>query len=160
MFFRDIIGQTEAKQQLIKEAREGKIAHARLFCGGEGIGKLPLALAYARYLSCEHPHETDACGTCPNCIKFNNFAHPDLHFVFPVVKKKSKETVSDDYIAEWRELLKRQPYFNLKTWLEEMGAENQQALIYVKESDEIIRKLSLKSSQGGYKFMIIWLPEK
>ena len=41
-----------------------------------------------------------------------------------------------------------------------MGAENQQAQIFVKESDEIIRKLSLKSSQGGYKIMIIWLPEK
>ena len=41
-----------------------------------------------------------------------------------------------------------------------MGAENQQAQIYVKESDEKIRKLSLKSSQGGYKIMIIWLPEK
>lgn len=160
MFFRDVIGQEKAKQQLIKEAKEGKIAHARLFCGNEGIGKLPLAIAYARYLSCEHPGEEDACGTCPSCIKFNKLAHPDLHFAFPVVKKKSKDTVSDDYLSEWRALVGSQPYFNLNTWLEEMGAENQQAQIFVKESDEIIRKLSLKSSQGGYKFMIIWLPEK
>ena len=160
MFFKDIIGQKEAKQRLIREVKEGKIAHARLFCGPEGIGKLPLAIAYARYLSCSNPTETDACGTCPNCIKFNKLAHPDLHFVFPVIKKKSKDAVSDDFIAEWRELINQNPYFNLNMWLEEMGAENQQALIYVKESDEIIRKLSLKSSQGGYKIMIIWLPEK
>ena len=160
MFFKDIIGQKEAKQRLIREVKEGKIAHARLFCGPEGIGKLPLAIAYARYLSCSNPTETDACGTCPNCIKFNKLAHPDLHFVFPVIKKKSKDAVSDDFIAEWRELINQTPYFNLNMWLEEMGAENQQALIYVKESDEIIRKLSLKSSQGGYKIMIIWLPEK
>ena len=86
MFFRDVIGQEEAKRQLIKEAKEGKIAHARLFCGGEGIGKLPLAIAYARYLSCDNPGDSDACGTCPNCIKFNKLAHPDLHFAFPVVK--------------------------------------------------------------------------
>lgn len=160
MFFKDIIGQEEAKQRLIKEAKEGKIAHARLFCGSEGIGKLPLAIAYARYLSCEHPNENDACGTCPSCIKYNKLAHPDLHFVFPVIKKKSKDTVSDDYLEEWRELLASTAYFNLNIWLKEMGAENQQAQIYVKESDEILRKLSLKSSQGGYKIMIIWLPEK
>lgn len=160
MFFKDIIGQEEAKKRLIKEINEGKIAHARLFCGSEGIGKLPLAIAYARYLSCEHPSHEDACGTCPNCIKYNNLAHPDLHFVFPVIKKKNKETTSDDYLAEWRELMKENPYFNLRTWVNRMGAENQQAQIFVKESDEIIRKLSLKSSQGGYKIMIIWLPEK
>ena len=160
MFFKDVIGQEEAKQRLIREAKEGKIAHARLFCGPEGIGKLPLAIAFARYLSCNNPGEKDACGACPSCIKFNKLAHPDLHFAFPVIKKKAKDTVSDDFISEWRELLTHTPYFNLNIWLEEMGAENQQAQIYVKESDEIIRKLSLKSSQGGYKIMIIWLPEK
>ena len=161
MFFRDIIGQEEIKRQLIKNVQENKIAHAQLFCGGEGVGKLPLAIAYARYISCFNPSEKDACGKCANCIKFNNLAHPDLHFIFPVVKKKSsKDVVSDDYIAEWRELIAKTPYFNLPAWLEEMGAENQQAQIYVKESNEIIRKLSLKSSQGGYKIIIIWLPEK
>lgn len=160
MFFKDIIGQEEAKRRLIKEAKEGKIAHARLFCGPEGIGKLPLAIAFARYLSCQNPGEDDACGTCPNCIKYNKLAHPDLHFVFPVIKKKNKDTVSDDYIAEWRAFVGQNPYFNLNMWLEEMGAENQQAQIFVKESDDIVRKLSLKSSQGGYKIMIIWLPEK
>ena len=160
MYFRDVIGQEEAKQRLIQEAREGRIPHARLFCGPEGIGKLPLAIAYARYLSCSNPRESDACGICPNCVKYNKLAHPDLHFVFPVIKKKNKDTVSDDYIAEWREFISSTPYFNLNMWLKEMGAENQQALIYVKESDEIYRKLNLKSSQGGYKVMIIWLPEK
>ena len=161
MFFRDIIGQEEIKQKLIQNVQENKIAHAQLFCGGEGVGKLPLAIAYARYISCLSPSNEDACGKCPNCIKFNHLAHPDLHFIFPVVKKKStKDVVSDDYIAEWRELIAKTPYFNLHTWLEEMGAENQQAQIYVKESNEIIRKLSLKSSQGGYKIIIIWLPEK
>lgn len=160
MFFKDIIGQTEAKQRLIKEIQEGKIPHARLFCGAQGTGKLPLAIAYARYLSCEHPGETDACGTCPNCIKYNKLAHPDLHFAFPVIKLKNKDTVSDDFLTEWRDLLNSTPYFNLNIWLDQMGADNQQAQIFVKESEEIIRKLSLKSSQGGYKIMVVWLPEK
>ena len=161
MFFRDVIGQKNVKEQLIKNAQDGKIAHAQLFCGGEGVGKLPLAIAYARYISCEHPNGEDACGKCPSCIKFNNLAHPDLHFVFPIVKQKnSKDTVSDDYLPEWRSLLAQSAYINLPMWLEEMGAENQQAQILVKESNEIIRKLSLKSSQGGYKIVIVWLPEK
>ena len=160
MLFKDIIGQEEAKERLIREAKEGKIAHARLFCGNEGVGKLPLAIAYAQYLSCEHPTDNDSCGICPNCVKYNKLIHPDLHFVSPVIKKKSKDTISDDYLQEWREILNSSPYFNLNMWLKEMGAENQQAQIYVKESDEIIRKLNLKSSQGGYKVMIIWLPEK
>ena len=160
MLFKDIIGQEEAKERLIREAKEGIIAHARLFCGNEGVGKLPLAIAYAQYLSCEHPTDNDSCGVCPNCVKYNKLIHPDLHFVFPVIKKKNKDTISDDYLQEWREILNSSPYFNLNMWLKEMGAENQQAQIYVKESDEIIRKLNLKSSQGGYKVMIIWLPEK
>ena len=160
MFFKDIIGQEEAKQRLIREAKGGKVAHARLFCGPEGIGKLPLAIAYARYLTCRNRGEEDACGVCPDCLKFDKLAHPDLHFVFPVVKSKGKDAVSDDFLPEWRELVGRNPYFNLRIWLKEMGAENQQAQIFVKESDEIIRKLNLKSSQGGYKIMIIWLPEK
>lgn len=160
MFFKDIIGQDTAKQRLIQEIQEGKVPHARLFCGKTGVGKLPLAIAYAQYLSCENPNTTDACGICPNCIKYSKLAHPDLHFVFPVIKRKNKDTISDDFLPEWRDMLLDTPYFDFNTWLEKMGAENQQAQIFVKESDEMIRKLSFKSSQGGYKIMIIWLPEK
>lgn len=161
MFFRDIIGQEEIKQRLLLEVKENRVAHAQLFCGPEGCGKLGLAVAYARYLCCTNRGEHDACGTCPSCIKFNKLVHPDLHFVFPVIKRKSgSDVVSDDYIQEWRGLMAKGPYFNLNNWLEAMGAENQQAQIFVKESDELTRKLSLKSSEGGYKIVIIWLPEK
>ncbi|MGL5979468.1 MAG: ATP-binding protein [Phocaeicola sp.] len=161
MFFKDVIGQEAAKKHLITEALEGRIPHALLLCGPTGSGKLPLALAYARYISCTHPTDTDACGVCPSCIKYDKLIHPDLHFVFPIVKKKNKnETVCDDYLADFRKMLLRTPYFSFQHWLKAMEAENQQAIILGKESDEINRKLSLKSSQGGYKIMIIWLPEK
>lgn len=161
MFFKDIIGQEDIKEKFRQEIKEGRVPHAQLFCGPEGVGKLPLAIAYARYLCCTNRGETDACGTCPSCVKFNKLVHPDLHFVFPVVKKKSgKEVVSDDYIAEWRPFVLANPYFSLNHWLDAMDTDNAQALIYAKESDEITRKLSLKSSEGGYKIMIVWLPEK
>ena len=89
MLFKDVIGQEEAKQRLIAEVKEGRIPHAQLICGPEGTGKLPLAIAYARYICCENRGEQDACGICPTCVKFNKLIHPDLHFVFPVIKKKA-----------------------------------------------------------------------
>ncbi|WP_455585782.1 DNA polymerase III subunit [Bacteroides sp.] len=156
MFFKDVIGQEETKQRLILEVNEGRIPHAQLICGPEGVGKLPLALAYARYISCTNRSATDACGVCPSCVKFNKLVHPDVHFVFPVVKAGR----SDDYITEWRRMVLNNPYFNLNHWLNEINAENAQAVIYTKESDEIMKKLSLKSSEGGFKITIIWLPEK
>lgn len=161
MYFKDIIGQETVKQRLRLEVREGRVPHAQLFAGPEGTGALPLAIAYARFLLCTRRGEEDACGTCPSCVKLNKLAHPDLHFVFPVVKRKGGgDTVSDDYIREWRELAISTSYFGMNHWLDAMGAENQQAQIFVKESDELVRKLSLKSSEGGYKVVIIWLPEK
>ena len=159
--FSDIIGQEEAKQRLLQEVAEGRIAHALLFTGPEGSGKLPMALAYARYLTCQHPTPTDACGSCPSCAKWEKLIHPDVHFVFPIVAKKTqKKEVCDDYLPAWRKLLSAGSYFSLSQWLDEMDAENSQAIIYARESDEMLRKLSLKSSQGGYKVVLMWLPEK
>lgn len=161
MYFKDIIGQEEVKERLINSIKKGIIPHAQLFCGPEGIGKFPLALAYAQYLNCENPSETDSCGKCPSCVKYNHLAHPDLHFVFPIVKKATKKKeVCDDYITEWREFVKQNSYFNLSQWLDHIDAENSQGLIYAKESEEIIRKLSLRIYEAKYKVMIIWLPEK
>ena len=161
MFFKDIIGQNEVKERLISSAGKGIIPHAQLFCGQEGVGKFPLALAYAQYLNCENPSQTDSCGKCPSCVKYNHLAHPDLHFVFPIIKKATKKKeVCDDYITEWREFIKQNCYFNLSQWLDYIDAENSQGLIYAKESEEIIRKLSLRIYEAKYKVMIIWLPEK
>lgn len=163
MYFRDIIGQEVVKQQLIQEAQSGRVAHALLFTGPEGSGKLPMAIAYARYLCCQQPGTTDACGTCPSCKMFNQWGHPDMHFVFPVINKSKtsgRKTSCDDLLPIWHQQIAESPYFNLNHWLNAMGAENQQATIYTQESESIQAKLMLKSSQGGYKVMIIWLPEK
>lgn len=157
MFFRDVIGQDEIKQHLRSEVEEGRIPHARLFCGPSGSGKMAMALAFARYLCCTDRKGGDACGVCPSCVKFNKLVHPDIHFSFPV---KSASNVSDDFLPQWRELLINSPYFSFSNWMESMDVEKQQPVIGVKESDEIARKLNLKSSAGGYKVMIIWLPEK
>lgn len=159
--FKDVIGQEEVKKQLIASARKGKVAHAQLLCGPEGVGKFTLALAYAQYLNCLNPSETDSCGLCASCKKYEKLAHPDLHFVFPIVQKKQpRKEVCDDYLNEWRDMIGRSTYFGLNQWLTEIDAENSQGLIYAKESNEIIRKLSLKIYEAKYKVMIIWLPER
>jgi DNA polymerase-3 subunit delta' len=161
MFFKDIIGQEEIKQQLIQSVKAGYIPHARLLTGPEGVGKVALALAYARYLSCSNRQEEDACGHCPSCIKYNKLSHPDLHFVFPIVKNdKKKKLICDDYLTEWRKFVGQSPYFNLNLWLNFIEAENSQAMIYSRESDEIIRKLNLRAYESTYKIMLVWLPEK
>jgi len=159
MLFSDIVGQYDIKKQLIKTANEGFVPHAQLFCGPEGIGKMALAVTYAQYINCENPQSNDTRGRCPDCVTYNHLAHPDLHFVFPVIKKDKKE-VCDDYIYDWRSFLSENIYFNLGQWLTYIGAENAQGMIYAKESEEIIRKLSLKVYEAKYKTMIIWLPER
>ena len=160
MFFKDIIGQQSVKDRLIKSAQKGFIPHAQLFSGGEGVGALPLSIAYARYLNCTGRQENDACGTCPSCVKFDKLAHPDLHFVFPIIKSDKKKEVCDDYLSEWRSFLSANTYFNISQWFDCIGAKNAQGMIYSKESNEIIKKLNLKTYEAEYKIMIIWLPEK
>lgn len=161
MYFKDIIGQEDIKQRLIQSAQTGIVPHARLFTEQGGAGAFPLALAYARYLNCTDRTETDACGHCPSCRKYDELVHPDLHFVFPIVsKKEKKKEVCDDYLAEWRTFLKDRPYFSIDDWLDYIDAGNSQALIYSKESEEIIHKLSLKIYEADYRILLVWLPEK
>jgi DNA polymerase-3 subunit delta' len=161
MFFKDVIGQEEIKKRLIRSVKEERISHAQLFTGPEGTGKLALALAFAQYVSCRNRGETDSCGECPSCRKYQKMAHPDLHFVFPVFPTKEfKKPVSDDFLPRWREMVKKNPYFTLSQWLGFIENENAQGLIYERESDSIMRKLNLKSFESEYKVMIIWLPEK
>ena len=155
MYFKDIIGQEEIKKRLIHSAQTGVVPHAQLFTEQGGAGAFPLTLAYARYLNCTNRTETDSCGLCPSCLKYNELAHPDLHFVFPIVSKKDKKKdVCDDYLTEWRGFLKDRPYFDIDGWLDYIDAGNSQALIYSKESDEIIRKLSLKIYEATYRIQI------
>ena len=164
MKFNEVIGQEEARERLLQMVREDRLPHALLLCGPSGSGKMALALAFASYLLCRNRSGEDSCGNCPQCAMLEKWAHPDLHFSFPVIRPSGTGTEhkmsSDDFIKEWRGMLTDGPYFTMDRWLDEMNAANQQAIIGVGESDALIRKLSLKSSQGGYKISIIWLPER
>ena len=162
MRFADIPGLENVKQKLYRTIESGKVAHAQLFAGTEGSANLSMAIAYAALLNCTNRKDGDSCGECPSCHKIGKSIHPDLHFVFPVSatkEKTGKEVISDSFIAEWREFIRQNPYGGPYEWSLEFGGENKQLNISREESRNIIKKLALKSFEGEYKVMIIWLAE-
>jgi DNA polymerase-3 subunit delta' len=181
MQFSEIIGQREIKKQLVEMVINNRLSHALLFLGKEGNGSLQLAIALAQYLTCEkaNPRKnnnavslfgdapaaqpqllTDSCGVCPSCVKAQQLVHPDIHFSYPVVTKKSgTPPISTDYISEWREFIKNYPYGNAYDWLQFIGAENKQGNITAQECNDIIRQLNLKSFESEYKILLMWMPE-
>ena len=168
MQFADVIGQHEARERLLQLVSEQRVPHAMLFTGPEGSGKFALALAFASYLLGERYEghsilESEAAVTNAEAM-LRKFEHPDLHFSYPVIKPKGssadRKVTSDDFAAEWRQMLKGGAYFTMSRWMTLMGAENQQSVIFEAESDLLSHKLNMKSSMGGYKVNIIWLAER
>lgn len=162
MLFKNVLGLEHIKNHLVTTAETGRVAHAQLFVGPEGSGVLPMAIAYAQYLLCgntggENDGENTVCNT-----KCNSLTHPDLHFAFPVSNsdKVKLHAVSDHYLEEWRQFVKEQPYGNLFDWYRHIGIEKKQGQIGVDEAQDMVKKLSLKSYEGGYKVLIVWMAEK
>ena len=160
MFFEQVIGQKDTQERLLQLVREERLPHALMLCGPAGCGKLALAIGFAKVLLAGDGQQPSA----NTMAMLDKLEHPDLHFTYPTIKLPSMgsehKPVSDDFAREWHELITAGPYFTMAQWLEQMGGENQQAIITAGESDALIRKLSLKSSQGGYKVSIVWLPER
>ena len=188
MQFQDIIGQKAVKERLVQLVQQNRLSHALLFLGKEGSGALSLALAFAQFVVCEkvngknsatietpslfgdasdpvssiqHPVSLhDSCGTCPACTKAHQLIHPDIHFSYPVVTRKSGDKpICTDYIKEWREFVSLHPYGNVYDWLQFIEAENKQGNITANECNDINRKLNLKSFESEYKTLIMWMPE-
>ncbi|MBQ8158526.1 MAG: AAA family ATPase [Prevotella sp.] len=171
MKFNEVIGQEEVKERLMQMVNENRLPHALMLCGPQGVGKKALATAFGCYLLSKKAEQQAAQPSMfgepvepAEHPMLKKLEHPDLHFTFPTIKLPSMGSthmpISDDFIAEWRQLMTTSPYFGMDDWMEAVGAENQQAIITAGESDELVRKLSLKSSQGGYKVSIIWMPER
>jgi DNA polymerase III subunit delta' len=189
MQFQSITGQKEVKEQLVQMVQHNRLSHALLFLGKEGSGALQLALAFAQYVTCDKVNgrqttanrqpeaaslfgeapepvsdiqylASDSCGTCPACKKAADFIHPDIHFSYPVIPRKpGDKPVSTDYIKEWREFIKQNPYGNVYDWLQFIEAENKQGNITAEECNDILRKMNLKSFEAEYKILVIWMPE-
>ena len=162
MLFSEILGQEHLKKHLTHSVDNGRIPHAQLFVGKEGTGTLPMAIAYAQYVLCSNTQGENENGNAACNLKFNNLSHPDLHFAFPVATNDTvkKHPVSKLFLEDWRKLLKEQPYCNLFDWYKQLGIDNKQGQIGVDEAHDIVKSLTLKSYEGGYKVMLIWMAEK
>jgi DNA polymerase III subunit delta' len=157
MLFNKVLGQQHIINHLKETTNKGRIPHAQLFVGPEGSGVLATAIAYAEYILIQNNSNPEACS-----FKCNKFAHPDIHFIFPTatndeVKSKPK---SSDFIKEWTGFLTQNWYGSMMDWFNHLGIDKKQGEIRVDDAQEIVKKLSLKSYEGGYKIMIIWLAEK
>jgi DNA polymerase-3 subunit delta' len=159
MFFKDIVGQPEAKTKLLGMFADNRIPHALMLTGPDGSGNLVGAFAFIQYLFCTQKNNNDSCGVCPSCIKTSKLSHPDLHLVFPIAKSKDVKT-SNDLLPEFRECFLENPYITLHDWFNSLNAENKQPIIPTEEAGSILKKLSYTSYEGGYKVMMIWQPEK
>ena len=157
MLFNQIIGQEHIKKHLKVSAENGRIPHAQLFVGKEGSGVLPMAIAYAQFLLCNFSEHAEICN-----LKCDKLQHPDLHFAYPVTTNDNvkKHPVSSLFLEDWRSFIATQPYGSLFNWLQHIGVENKQGIIGVDEAEEVVKKLRLKSYEGGFKVMIIWMAEK
>ncbi|MEY8020381.1 ATP-binding protein [Muriicola sp. SD30] len=162
MLFTEILGLPHIKKHLTHSADSGRIPHAQLFVGPEGSGTLPVALAYAQYILCGNSSGENINGDEACNLKCKSFTHPDLHFAFPVSNTENikSRAVSDNFLKEWRSFLKEDPYGSLFDWYRYIGIEKKQGQIGVDEAMDIVKKLSLKSYEGGYKVMIIWMAER
>ena len=162
MLFKDILGLSHIKNHLASSADAGRIPHAQMFVGPEGSGTLSMALAYMQYVVCGNHNGENSGGNEACNLKFDSLSHPDLHFAFPVSNsnKVKSHAVSNHYMEEWRQFLKEQPYGNLFDWYRLIGIEKKQGQIGVDEALEVVKKLALKSYEGGYKVMLIWMAEK
>lgn len=160
MKFSDITGHKEIKKALGSVVDSGKLPHAFLFTGISGIGKMRMAQAFAQYIHCKNPKNGDSCGECPSCLQHARHNNPDLHFVYPVLKKDKSSVISKDYIENWREMLDEYSYMPPEKWNDLLKAGNSQPVIYVTDAEEIINRASLSAFQEKYKIFIIWQPEK
>jgi DNA polymerase-3 subunit delta' len=162
MQFSEILGQVHIKNHLTRSADLGRIPHAQLFVGPEGSGTLPMAIAYAQYILCNNQNGENS-GANESCnLKFQKISHPDLHFVYPTVSteevKKSPKSI--DFITDWRQFIAQNPYGGLFDWYSILGVQNKQGEIRVDDAQEILKSLALKSYEGGYKIMIVWMADK
>lgn len=162
MQFSEILGQEYIKSHLTKSAASGRIPHAQLFIGPEGSGTLPMAIAYAQYILCNNIGTENESGNESCNLKFESISHPDLHFIYPTVTTENVKTKpkSIDFLTEWRSFIQQHPYGGLFDWYRVLGVQNKQGEIRVEDAESILKSLALKSYEGGYKVIIIWMADK
>ena len=126
-------------------AESGRIPHAMLLHENDGGGAYPIILDFLDEVYGHNP-------------RVKKLIHPDIHFIFPVAG--TDKPVSERFIGAWRELLQENPCFYENELYSAIGIDSKQSLISVYEARNILEKLSLSAVEGGYRTVVVYLPEK
>lgn len=78
MVFKNVIGQENVKKQLVDSALAGKVRHAYIFNGPQGVGRKTAAWDFITMLTCS---DMTACGKCTGCILCEKHTNPDIVIV-------------------------------------------------------------------------------
>ena len=156
MRFAQLQGNPDVIRALVGMVDSGRVPHAILFHEDDGGGAFPLALAFLQYLYCRQRSGGDSCGSCPSCGKIAKLIHPDVHFVFPT----AAGYLSEQYMEPLRKLVAANPRFREAELLEALGIEGKSPMIAVSEARRLLEKLSLSALEGGYRAVVIYLPER
>lgn len=140
-----VYGNTEVVNALHQMVESGRVPHALLLHEDDGGGAFPLVLQFLEELYGGNP-------------RVGKLIHPDIHFVFPVAG--SDKPVSLQYVAPFRQLLLENPYFFENELYTAIGIEGKQSNISVNEARSILERLSLSAVEGGYRTVVLYLPEK
>lgn len=163
MQFKDVLVSPKLKEQLLNQVHEHRISHAQFFLAQPGNHAFALAVALAQYLCCEHPTDTDSCGTCPSCVQFSKLSHPDLHIYFPNCNTKTIKKDSDSILLapEFKDfVIKNNYHITMQDWLNVLEGENKQPSINIRDCSNIINHNSMRSYMGGYKVYILWAVDR
>jgi DNA polymerase-3 subunit delta' len=140
-----VYGNEEVVNALHRMVESGHIPHAMLLHQEDGGGAFPIVLNFLEELYGGNP-------------RVGKLIHPDIHFVFPVAG--SDKPVSMQYIGAFRALLQENPYFYENELYAAIGIEGKQSNISVNEARSILERLSLSAVEGGYRTVVVYLPEK
>ena len=155
MLWTHVTGQKQLKKKLEYILDSSQVPHAQLFTGNSGYGGLPLGLEFALRLL-QGKSKPEVHKTLGKKVQ-----HPDLHFVYPVVKRGIEKVVlASDYASEWTEFLDMNPYGNYADWFDAIDVGNKQGLIRINEMESLHQKMLLKSYSGGNKVCVFWGVEK
>ena len=162
--FSDIPGNDSVKKALVSMVDGGRVPHAIMMYENDGCGALALAQTFLQYASCSNRHDGEPCGKCPSCNQFSKMIYPDLHYTFPVttgtkVSGEAKNLICDMFVPYWRELVLGNPYFLESELSTALGFEKKSGQILVAEGHDILKKLSMSAVSGGYRAIVIYLPE-
>lgn len=159
MQFSEIPGLQELKNQLTNSFKKGKVAHAQLFSGNAGTAVFPMAQAYITYLMCESRTNEDSCGTCANCVRIGKAVHPDVHWYFPKISASDGgkyQKVLAEALPAWREFITELPFGTFEDWGIRYGQENKNLQLSREDSRQVLKNVSMRSVEGGYKIVFIW----